>query len=206
LKTQEEKDEFVRRAVPADTFGKIALICEHYYEEDLLEAALFKMMKFNFWSSFTPYHVHKILDLANNEHVQKCMPDLCNTILLLNEYFNISTGNFAAVTEKEEEHDQDYLFEVWIKKVTKIISGIVNVEEDQTEDENENQQGSRKILNYQKGMCYGIWYAFFYLKVPANCPIVLKDKELNEMPLFTKDDLLIKVGLFMKYARVSRFL
>ena len=206
LKTQEERDTFVRRAVPADTFGKISLICEHYYEEDLLEAALFKMMKFNFWSSFTPYHVDKILALANNEAVKKCMPDLCNTIMLLNEYFNISTGNFAAVTDKEEEFDQEYLFDVWIKKVTQIISGIVNVEEDQTEDENEKKQGSRKILNYQKGMCYGIWYSFFYLKVPANCPIVLKDKELNEMPLFTKDDLLIKVGLFMKHARVSRFL
>ena len=207
LPTQEAKDLFVRRAVPADTLGKIQLICEHYYEEDLLEAALFKLMKFSFWSSFTPYHVGKIMAMANNEHVQKCMPDLCQTIVLLNEYSDIIAGNFSAVTEKEEEHDSEYLLGQWLKKVNTIISGIVDVNKDQEgEDENAGKQGSRKIMDYQKGMCYGIWYSFFYLKVPPNCPILLKEKELNEMPLYTKADLFAKVGMFTKNARLGRFL
>jgi len=55
-------------------------------------------------------------------------------------------------------------------------------------------------------MIYGIWYSFFCLKLPSNCPIDLRSKDLREVPLFTKRDLEIKVRFFHSHSRLSSFL
>ena len=101
------------------------------------------------------------------------MPDLCETILLLVEYLEITTSpDFKLDIEGEQKEIQDKLLEDWTEKVLELLKGITTIVDNVNYDE-KDALNSDKVLNYQKGMCYGIWYSFFYLKVPSNCPVIL---------------------------------
>ena len=171
LKTQAERDDFIRQAVSMNIYDKIVLICTKYYDQNLLEASLFKMFKNSFWNMFEKSSRPKIEKFSENPVIKNKMPFFCETIKILLEYQDISN--------LEDEKIQKSKFEIFSRKIKGIVNDCML---------KEKLENLGYIERYELGIVLCIWYSFFYLKTPPNCPFKLSEEERNQLPLFSIQD------------------
>ena len=199
LKSQQERDQFIGDVMSMDIYDRMALVCRKHYDDDLLEASLFKMFKNSFWNMFEDSKLPKLLEFVRKEEIRSRLELFSETIEMLAEYKEIS----KIASEEDDEVSEEALkarkakFDEFGRRVKGLISSAVL---------KEKIDGLSYMERYELGMTLCIWYCFFYLKAPPNCPFSLNEEEVEYVALFTQKDGENKKIILTGYKKLQRAL